>query len=83
MYIGIKSLLRKLERMVSIGCSKSQELDITSGVPQGTVLHVGQLLLIIRLSDINTRLQSASVRSFFDDLRLLKKLVTQNLRDYE
>ena len=76
LYNWIKSFLLDRKQMVNIEGSKSQEFDVASGVPQGSVL--GPLLFIIHISDINALLQSTTVRSFADDTRLVKNIENVN-----
>ena len=49
---------------------------MASGVPQGSVLVL--LLLIILISDIDVQLQSTTVRSFADNIRLVKNIEREN-----
>ncbi len=49
----------------------SEEGDVMSGVPQGTVLAA--VLFIIMISDIDENVLKCMVRSFADDTRVSKK----------
>ena len=50
----------------------SNEPDLLSGVPQGTIL--GPLLFILFIGDIDTRFQHANALSFADDTRITMKV---------
>ena len=58
-------------RVVANGCM-SEEENVKSGVPQGTVLAA--LLFVIMISDIDEHTKSCIVRSFADDTRVNKKI---------
>ena len=51
---------------------KSKEEEVTSGVPQGTVLAA--LLFIIMISDIDENIRESIVRCFADDTRNSKRI---------
>ncbi len=59
-------------RVVANGCM-SEEGDIMSGVPQGTVLAA--VLFVIMISDIDENVLKCIVRSFADDTRVSKKII--------
>ena len=59
-------------RVVVNGCM-SEEGDVISGVPQGTVLAA--ILFVIMISDIDENVKECILRSFADDTRASKKIV--------
>ena len=59
-------------RVVANGCM-SEEGDVMSGVPQGTVLAA--ILFVIIISDIDEKVKNCILRSFADDTRGNKKLI--------
>ena len=50
--------------------SFSDEVNVVSGVPQGSVL--GPLLFLIMINDIDSSVTKSKVRSFADDTRIIK-----------
>ena len=54
----------------------SEEEDIISGVPQGTVLAA--ILFVIMISDIDENVKRSIVRSFADNTRTNKKINNPN-----
>ena len=63
-----KSYLSNRQQFVSVGCSRSQLLNVTCGVPQGSVL--GPLLFLLYINDINNSCTECTVRLFADDTNL-------------
>ena len=53
----------------------SEEQEVVSGVPQGTVL--ASILFIIMISDIDESLKSSIVRLLADDTRMSAKIRTK------
>ena len=51
----------------------SDEGEVTSGVPQGTVLAA--ILFVIMISDIEENVKLCILRSFADDTRVSKKVI--------
>ena len=68
----IEEFLSNRKFKVVANNSMSEEEDVTSGVPQGTVLAA--LLFIIMISDIDEKIKDAIVRCFADDTRVSKKI---------
>ena len=62
-------------RVVVNGCM-SEEEDVISVVPQGTVLAA--ILFVIMISDIDENVKRSIVRSFADDTRINKKINNSN-----
>ena len=58
-------------RVVANGCI-SEEEDVVSGVPQGTVLAA--ILFVIMIADINENVKKCIVRSYADDTRVNNKI---------
>ena len=51
----------------------SEEGEVMSGVPQGTVLAA--ILFVIMISDIDENIKECILRSFADDTRVSKKII--------
>merc|ERR1712002_707910 len=64
-------LKERIFRVVVNGCM-SDEAEVPSGVPQGTVLAA--LLFVIMISDIDENIKKSIVRSFVDDTRVNRKI---------
>ena len=64
-------LLNRKFTVIANGTMSDQE-DVLSGVPQGTVLAA--LLFIIMISDIHENIKECIVRCFADDTRVSKKI---------
>ena len=75
----LESFLRGRTQKVSVEGALSDESQVTSGVPQGTVL--GPILFLIHISDINSKVVHSKVTSFADDTRILKCINKPNDRD--
>ena len=60
--------------VVANGCM-SEEENVMSGVPQGTVLAA--ILFVIMISDIDENVKACIVRSFADDTRVSKKISSE------
>merc|ERR1711917_220767 len=59
-------------RVIANGCM-SEEGDVMSGVPQGTVLAA--ILFVIMISDIDEKVKNSFIQSFADDTRVNKKVI--------
>ena len=65
----IRSYLTNRKQFVSLSGAKSQNRDISCGVPQGSIL--GPLLFIIYINDMHEAVVSSTVHHFADDTNLL------------
>ena len=68
----IKEFLKNRKFTVIANGEISEQEDVVSGVPQGTVLAA--ILFIIMISDINDEVKECIVRCFADDTRVSKKI---------
>ena len=68
----IKEFLSNRKFIVVANGTKSEEGEVKSGVPQGTVLAA--ILFIIMISDIDDKVKESIVRCFADDTRVSKKI---------
>ena len=75
----IREFLKDRKFRVTANNCISEEADVVSGVPQGTVLAA--LLFLIMISDIDEKVKYCIVRSFADDTRINKKV--NNSEDIE
>ena len=67
----IKSFLSNREQRVSVNGALSDNTDVISGVPQGSVL--GPVLFLLYINDINGKIKS-SIRLFADDSIIYRKI---------
>ncbi len=64
----IKSYLSFRKQFVKVGDSISDDADIISGAPQGSVL--GPLLFILYINDLPSHISHAFIRLYVDDVKL-------------
>ena len=72
-----KTFLTNRKYVVTANGESSAEQDVTSGVPQGTVL--APVFFVMMISDIDEKVKECIVRSFADDTRISKKI--ENVKD--
>ena len=68
---GITFFLSNRKQRVSVSGALSDITDVTSGVPQGSVL--GRILFLLYINDINENVQS-SIRLYADDSIIYRKI---------
>ena len=71
----IHSFLSKRKQKVVVDGSTSKDTDVTSGVPEGTVL--GPILFLIYISDIGENIKS-SKKVYVDDTKLIKAVKNED-----
>ena len=71
-YDWIENFLSNRKQVVSVEGCHSNESNVTSGVPQGSVL--GPILFLVHISDIDKGTHHCKVSSFADDTRIMKSL---------
>ena len=70
----IRDFLRSRTQLVLVDGQKSEESNVTSGVPQGSVL--GPLLFLIFINDLPDCVNSSTVRLFADDTILYRQITS-------
>ena len=73
--IWIKNFLQNRKYRVVANGVMSEEQDVISGVPQGTVL--ASIFFIIMISDIDENLKNSITRLFADDTKMSAKIRTE------
>ena len=73
--IWISNFLKHREQRVVVGGESSAWTDVTSGVPQGTVL--GPLLFLAFINDLPSNL-SSNVRLFADDCVVYRQIINEH-----
>ncbi len=65
----VQSYLTNRKQFVSLSGAKSKYMNISCGVPQGSIL--GPLLFILYINDMNHAVRSSTIHHFADDTNLL------------
>ena len=76
LWLWFQEYLTHRQHYVHLDNASSALLPVKSGVPQGSIL--GPLLFLIYINDLPECINYASCRSFADDAKLLKSIVTSN-----
>ena len=72
LYQWISDYLSNRRQTVVIQGTKSYEGEVTSGVPQGTVLR--PILLLVYINDLESCIKDCTVSSFADDTRIKRRI---------
>ena len=72
-----KSYLSNRKQSVHVGGSKSKQLDVVSGVPQGSVL--GPLLFLVYINDLPLHVEKSKLDLFADDVTLHSSSADMNV----
>ena len=70
--VWIREFLSGRSESVRVGTHYSEEVRVTSGVPQGSVL--GPLLFLAYVNDISTNIET-KIRLFADDCIVYRKIL--------
>ena len=68
----LTSYLSNRQQIVVVQGTKSEETEVLSGVPQGTVL--GPILFLVYINDLHSYIKDCTVSSFADDTRIKRKI---------
>ena len=68
----VRGWLCNRTQFVQVGNAKSQVCDVTSGVPQGSIL--GPLLFLIFINDLPNVVLHSSIRVFADDVKIYRPI---------
>ena len=71
----LTNLLRHRRQRVAVDGAFSQESDVLSGVPQGSV--IGPLLFLLFINDITENIKHSQLRLFADDCLLYKEIANK------
>jgi hypothetical protein len=74
--VWIREFLLGRTQGVRVGGQLSEEVRVTSGVPQGSVL--GPLLFLAYVNDIWRNIES-TIRLFADDCIIYRKIINNNI----
>ena len=75
--LWFKSYLSNRKQSVHVGGSKSKQLDVVSGVPQGSVL--GPLLFLVYINDLPLHVEKSKLDLFADDVTLHSSSADMNV----
>ena len=70
--LWLSDFLSNRKQKVKVGESLSEEVDVTSGVPEGTPL--GPILFLLLINNIDEEVDEAKVSLFADDTRIMKSI---------
>ena len=77
LYFWISAFLSNRLQQVKVGSSLSSSCQVTSGVPQGSV--IGSLLFNLFVNDVTDHLNSTSTaKSFADDIKIYTELINHD-----
>ena len=77
----VKAFLFNRTQAVRVGSTLSRSIDVTSGVPQGSVL--GPLLFNLFINDIADFFDKCKIKMFADDLKLYTELSVDSISHFQ